>query len=259
MVQPDANRTEPEQIEELMPPREKIFVGGGDFRAIGQQFLEDFIKIGGLKLNEKVLDVGCGIGRMAIPLTKYMQGHKGEYEGIDIVQDGIEWCRENITSKYPNFRFRHVDIYNSRYNPEGKSQASNFRFPYQDGTFDFVFLTSVFTHMLPDDMENYIHEIVRVLRSGGRCLITFFLLNDESLRLLGAGQSSTQLTFRHAFGVYRTNNQDVPEAVVAYDENFVLGLYDKYGLAIQKPIHYGSWCGRKQFLRFQDIVVAVKE
>lgn len=48
-------------------------------------------------------------------------------------------------------------------------------------SFDFVFLTSVFTHLLPEDMNNYFSEVVRVLTHARRCLITYFLLTFESL------------------------------------------------------------------------------
>ncbi len=54
----------------------------------------------------------------------------------------------------------------------------------------FVLLTSVFTHMLPQDMDNYLSEVARVLKPDGRCLITYFLLNPESLALIDAEESS---------------------------------------------------------------------
>lgn len=147
-----------------------------------------FKKIGKYRSVRVGLHAGCGIGRMAVPLTGYLSA-EGSYEGFDIVPEGVRWCQENITPKYPNFRFQIADVHNDRYHPEGSQKASEYRFPYADGSFDFVFLTSVFTHMLPQDMENYLSEISRILRSGGRCLITFFLLNAESLKLIEMGAS----------------------------------------------------------------------
>jgi hypothetical protein len=46
--------------DELTPPQRMIFVGDGDFRAIGKEFLLYFKDLGELKPNENVLDVGCG-------------------------------------------------------------------------------------------------------------------------------------------------------------------------------------------------------
>jgi SAM-dependent methyltransferase len=149
-----------------------------------------------------------------------------------------------------------ADIYNKYYNPSGKCESCDFQFSYEDESFDFVFLTSVFTHMLPPDMENYFAEIARVLKPGGRCLITFFLLNEESLRLVDAKEST--LDFQYRGEGYRTINPRAPEEGLGYDESYILSLYKKNGLAIEEPIHYGNWCQRKSFLSFQDIIVATK-
>ena len=240
----------------LTPPERMIFVGAaGDFKKIGEEFLRYFIELGDLKSNERVLDVGCGIGRMAVLLTKYLD-KRGSYEGFDIVADGINWCRKKITPKYPNFHFQLADVFNKRYNPNGKYKASKYKFPYENESFDFIFLISVFTHMLPQDMENYFCEIARILKRDERCLVTFFLLNKESLQLINTRKST--LDFKYKFGKYRTKNINIPEAAVCYDEAFVLGLYEKYGLKIKQPIRYGSWCGRSNFLSYQDIIIASK-
>jgi hypothetical protein len=115
----------------------------------------------------------------------------------------------------------------------------------------------VFTHLLPADMENYLAQVSRVLKPGGRCLITFFLLNPESNRLIEAGRSSLDL--RHGAGTYRVADPAEPERVVGYDEQHVEELYRQNGLQIRRPIRYGSWCGRSEYVSYQDIVVAQKE
>jgi len=110
--------------------------------------------------------------------------------------------------------------------------------------------------MLPQDLVNYLSEVVRVLKSDGRCLITYFLLNEESARLIDAKSSS--MSFQHALPGCRVENADVPEAVVAYDESAIRNLYQQHGLTIVGPIHFGKWCGREHALSLQDIVVAEK-
>lgn len=237
----------------LIPPEELIFVGGGDFERIGKDFFRIFVEYGGLKPNQRVLDVGCGVGRMAVPLTKYPVA---QYEGFDIVPEGIDWCAKKISRRHPNFHFQRVDIRNKTYNPDGKYTAAEFKFPYESETFDFVFLTSVFTHMLPADMENYLSEISRVLKIGGRMLSSLFLLNFESMKLVHAGISDQD--FRCGAGIYRTVDDNDPEAAIAYIEEYVRRLYTENGLDIVEPIHYGYWCGRKKFLSYQDIIVAAK-
>ena len=241
---------------ELTPPEDLVFIGSGDFKKIGEDFLHYFIELCDLQPHEWVLDVGCGVGRMAIPLTTYLD-RSGRYEGFDIVADGIAWCQENITPRYLNFHFYLADVFNQNYHPKGKYQAAEYRFPYDDHTFDFVFLTSVFTHMLPQDLEHYTAEIVRVLKPKGRCLITYFLLNGKSLSLLAAKKGS--LDFAYQGEGYRMIDQQTPEAAVAYEEAGIRRLYHRNGLHIHEPIRYGAWCERENPFHYQDIVIASKK
>ena len=238
----------------LLPPNWLPSVGGGDYTQIGEEFFEYFVHIAGLKPQERVLDVGCGTGRMARPLARYLQS--GNYDGIDIVAPSIKWCQNTYAHRYPNFHFHFTDIYNKRYNPTGSYQASEYRFQFETSSFDFVFLTSVFTHMLPQDIENYLSEVARVLTQRGRCLITYFLLTPESLKLIEEKASS--IAFSYALEGCRVENKNVPESAVAYDESRIRELYEKHELNILEPISYGSWCGRKNGLSYQDIVVASK-
>jgi len=69
--------------------------------------------------------------------------------------------------------------------PGGQINPKKFVFPYADSSFDLVFLTSVFTHMLPEDVKRYMEEISRVLKSGGRSVVTYFLVNPPSTEVEG--------------------------------------------------------------------------
>ncbi len=240
---------------DMIPPKALSFVGKGDFVKIGREFRQHFVELAGLQPGHRVLDVGCGIGRMAIPLTEYLSP-AGGYWGFDIVKKGIDWCSERITPKFPNFHFQHSDVYNKHYNPDGQARACDYRFPFEDDFFDFIFLTSVFTHMVPADLENYLKEIARVLKPGGTCLITFLLLNKESSGLIRDGKSD--LDFVHEMDGYFTTKPADPEAAIAYDEGVALKFLDQCGLAAEPPVRYGSWCGRKKYLSYQDIVIARK-
>src|SRR5436190_20773342 len=113
--------------------------------------MRHFTALGRLEASHRVLDVGCGCGRMAIPLTRYLDA-TGSYEGFDIAATAIDYCRRQITPRHPNFRFKVADIHNGTYNPAGRTSAANFAFPYEQGEFDFAFATSVFTHLLPEAM-----------------------------------------------------------------------------------------------------------
>jgi len=240
----------------LIPPRSMIYIGDGDYEKTGKEFLGYFIELGHIMPNSKILDIGCGIGRMAVPITKYLT-ENGEYHGFDIVKMGINWANENITSRYPNFYFKHSNIFNQMYNPQGIVNSSNYTFEYSNDYFDFVFLTSVFTHMYAIDVERYIYEISRVMKSKARCLITMFILNDESKDNIKRSKSDQNLIYR-IDNVSFTKDQEIPESAIGFDEDYIKLLFKKNGLMICDSIHYGSWCGRKNYLSYQDIIVAEK-
>ncbi len=243
----------------LTPPRSLIFIGGDNrnFKPLGEKWLQTFIQIGGLQPHDRVLDVGCGVGRMAVPLTGYLDPGSS-YEGLDIVEDGIRWCEQAITPRFPRFRFQRADVYNRCYNPDGQFKASEYRLPYSDNDFDFVFLTSVFTHMLPPDVGNYLREVHRVMRPGGRCLITFFLLNEESLERMRRDEAQADRGFRHDIGGgCLATDPGSAEVAIAYPEDVVTKLFDRCGFRIT-GLHHGGWCGKQGARHGQDIVVARK-
>jgi len=242
----------------LVPSTDAMFDGPPTleaFKASGEEFLRIYKDVARLEPHERMLDVGCGIGRKTLPLTQYLNA-QAVYQGVDITKAGIDWCRERITARFPNFRFLHIDVYNKHYNPNGKCRPSEYKFPLADESFDFVMLGSVFTHMRPDDVANYLSEIRRVLAPEGRCLITYFLLNEESDRLIKAGSST--LNFEHLCDGYRTESLERPELAIAFDEKWVTDLYEKLGLTIQRVDH-GSWCGRADYLSYQDLILATKD
>jgi SAM-dependent methyltransferase len=252
----------------MVPPVQMMFDGPRNlevFKESGEEFLKIYRDVGGLRPNDRMLDVGFGIGRKTIPLTRYLD-ERSVYEGLEITKAGVEWCSQHITPRRPNFRFQQIDVYNKLYNKEGRYRASEYRFPFPDDSFDFVMLGSVFTHMLPEDVTNYLSEIHRVMARGSRCMISYFLLNEETRRLKAEGAKNVSdlakdiipLDFQFGDGVYRVTDQLVPELAVAYDEEWVRKLYADVGLTIER-VDYGLWCGRLQYLSYQDLALATKK
>ncbi len=235
-----------------LPPRRLRFVGAGDFRQTGQQLARLLIDVGGLRMTDRVLDVGCGIGRVAIPLTSYLD-KRATYDGFDVVKRAIRWCSHAITREHPNFRFHLVDVANSEYRSRGGA-AAGFCFPFADGAFDFVFATSVFTHLLAEEMRRYIAESARVLAPGGRLLATFFLLNDVSLAALPVRDV---YNFPHVRGVMRLLDPENPGVGVAIEEEVAFRFLRDAGFRIER-IDYGQWSGRRDFVTFQDVVVCTR-
>lgn len=237
----------------LVPPHGLWFVGGEqDYKATNEEFIGYFIKLGQLTPDQRVLDVGCGIGIMASRLAKFLSP-RGSYDGFDIVKIGIDWASRHIGSRFPNFRFVHADVFNKHYNSKGRLDPNTFTFPYETGSFDFVFLKSLFTHMRPEGVRRYFEEIRRVLKPSGRCLVTAFLLNDESETLINAGKST--LTLTHNLAGYKVLDPKFPETTVGFQQRDFQSWFAHAGLSLNPPIHFGSWCGRQQYLGYQDMLI----
>ncbi len=195
----------------------------------------------GLRPEHRVLDIGSGPGNLAIGLIDYL---RGTYDGIEIHPEAVAWCQHAITPRHPSFRFHRANLTSAAYNPHGHVPASSFRFPFSDQSFDFVFLGSVFTHLLPDAVEHYLHEIARLLVPEGTCVASYFLLNDQTRSGIERGTSFMSFDVRHASGLCRLHDAAVPEAAVALDEAYVRRLHAETGLQVREIRRGGWWSGR---------------
>jgi SAM-dependent methyltransferase len=248
----DAADTLSGRRDALTPPRRLAgYVGDSDFRATGEEFLVHFRDLAGLRSGDRVLEIGCGIGRMARVLVPVL-APPGSYDGFDVVRSGIDWCRAHYVRTPAPFRFHHADLRNDAYNPDGAAPASAYRFPYDDRSFDLVLATSVFTHLLAATADRYLSEAARVLARGGRMFATWLLLTDEICRALPPPFVRLDGSLPGAVA-----DPAVPESAVAYDERWLRARLDTHGLAL-RLIDRGTWAGRPGASR-QDIVIAYRD
>jgi SAM-dependent methyltransferase len=224
---------------------------------------------GGLTEGDRMLDIGCGPGQIAIRVAPHL-GRDGSYEGFDIDERAIAWCRKRIEPTDPRLHFTLTDVGNDLYNPGG-ADATSFRFPYPDGTFTLAFAGSVFTHLKPRESLHYLREACRTLEPGGRIASTWFLLNEESEALLASGaarysalEGGAEMRLEHEMTDadgwrFRTSHPRIPEQRIAVGEDDVRGFYAEAGLEIAE-IRPGHWCGRERTEERpgQDLIVAVK-
>jgi len=125
---------------------------GGEFDAIGILERELLIQFG-LKKDGYVIDVGCGSGRLAKPLSEYLLGG---YLGIDIVPDLVRYARTLV--QRPDWRFE---------------VAKGLSIPAEDAKADIVCFFSVFTHLLHEQSYAYLREAKRVLKPDGKIIFSF--------------------------------------------------------------------------------------
>jgi ubiquinone/menaquinone biosynthesis C-methylase UbiE len=222
------------------------------FEASGAEFMTYLRVLVKMRPSDSILDVGCGCGLMALYLKDYLD-ESGTYAGTDLHEPSIDWCAKHISRRHANFQFKHLDVQSLAYNPKGKHKAEDFTLPYESGSFDVILLKSVFTHLRPAEVENYLKEVSRLLKQNGRCLATFFLSNEEQQQLAAKGLNALKVNFGNE--QWRYVYEHSPESARAYDEGFVLSLLTKQNLTLQAPVHYGHWSGRKDGLSFQDMLV----
>ena len=125
---------------------------GGEFEAIGT-LERDLLVQYGLKKDGYLIDVGCGSGRLAKPLSQY---HTGKYLGIDVVPELVAYAR-NLVNR-PDWRFE---------------AARGLSIPEEDGKADVVCFFSVFTHLLHAQTYTYLKDAKRVLKPEGRIIFSF--------------------------------------------------------------------------------------
>ena len=142
-------------------------------------FRKTTLELGEVRPGQKLLDVGCGTGTLAI-LAKAKAGPDGEVHGIDASPEMIEVACRKADKAGADVRFQ-VGLFED--------------IPFPDDQFDLA-LSSLMLHHLPDELKREgFAEIYRVLKPGGRLLTVDFGAPSNSLishLMLLFGHSRTQ-------------------------------------------------------------------
>jgi len=132
-----------------------------EFWRWGETLTARFLDESGLAFSgaERVLEIGCGIGRMTVPLARRFAA----VDAVDVAPEMVRRAGEALAG-FPHAHARLSD---------GVDLTE-----FADGSFDFVFSYLVLQH-IPDPavVHGYLREIARVLRPGGACHVQ---LNGEA-------------------------------------------------------------------------------
>jgi len=146
------------------------------------------------KGNENVLDVGTGRGLLMIGAAKQLT--TGKAVGIDI------WSTKDLSGNTMQATIRNAELEGMRERTDVQGgDATAMKFP--DDTFD-VILSNVCIHNIPGKKARAqaCSEIVRVLKPGGKALISDFIHTAdyvEAFRTAGAIASRTGMNFLFTF------------------------------------------------------------
>ncbi len=143
---------------------------------IGAACIEQVLRRQGLDINQfaRILDFGCGCGRVIRQWRKLVQSM---LYGVDYNPRLIRWCRHNLP--FAEFAVN-------------KSKA---RLDFSDGTVDFVYSISVFTHLSESNQRFWMDELARILKPDGYLLFTVHgttrlgALNPEERKRFERGES----------------------------------------------------------------------
>ena len=161
--------------EDLPPPDTSLHPTGDDVggkRGLKELRLLEFF---GMRPSSDILDVGCGIGRLAYECAFYLDDG-ATYTGVDIAPPVIDWLNTNYAPRLPGFRFDLLDVNSERYRPDGNVAPDEIRLPYDNNRFDVACSFEVFMHLPLEAVRNYLREIARVLRPEQVAVVTMVLI-----------------------------------------------------------------------------------
>lgn len=216
------------------------------------------------KTGNKILDIGCGTGLLGIASEPFTYD-KGTYTGIDVMSAEVDFCRSHF--KADNYSFIHLDVANPSY---ANAQSAELKpWPIDSASQDLVTGLSVWTHLSEIDATFYMKEIQRVLKKGGKAMITFFFLDesyqesltkrvDEKGRFHSTDQSSWVFDVKayNSINWFTTPTSKNPEDAIGITQGGLDTLLEKSAL---KLIQYysGNW-KEAPGVFFQDILIFEK-
>jgi len=245
---PELRGLPPNRMRLRVGVQNRLLFNGFAFRSTAVHFWMTLLARRHARLDSRIIDLGSGCGRFAMPLRDlnlWGRGFKGHYVGVDIDAEMLAWCARNFDSRFAwhdagrasaTYRPARSD---SQLPPPAPSQslaatpparggggaspsatqvdAGALALPTPDASRDLAFANSLFSHLLEADFIEYVREVARALRPGGWFYFTAFIREHVN----AGGRLGGRWTFAHQRGQAWIETQRYPEAAVAYDEAWV--------------------------------------
>lgn len=169
----------------------------------------------------RILDFGCGCGRTLRHFAPK------PVEGCDVDLAAIAWLQQSLGIE----RFAA-----NRFNPP---------LPWFDATFDLLYSVSIFTHLKEDSQRDWLREIARVLKPGGRALLTVHGERAHARFWSDDIYTSASMKSRlRARGSLSANDGFIFEPYDVRGTNALPGISGDYGLAFHSPAYIEhEWSG----------------
>ncbi len=202
----------------------------------------------------KVLDLGCGCGRMAIPFVDFLD--RGRLYGCDVWADGVAWCEANLTGR-DNAEFHLQPAANNYYFERFDEQVRNaFTLPWLgDGVLDASYAISVFTHLIYEDAFSYLKEINRATKPGGLGYFTFFVIDKYFVAYRDRTGHHTALAQRQPGCFHAYEGQDF---FGGFTHTVLRSLFEQTGWEVV-TFETGSWAEKPGARSYQDTFVVQKK
>jgi SAM-dependent methyltransferase len=214
----------------------------------------ELLRRGQINDASRVIDIGSGCGRLALPFSHVIK--TGAYFGTDVFDEGINWCNEHITSRNSSFKFILQTVENNYYFGGATKPSETLSLGFAEGaSVDFVFATSVFTHLVEQDARRYLDEIARCLKPGGIAYVTCFIIDQHFSQFVARTGMHSAVNLVSAGHYQAYSGQDF---FAGYEMARWRDLVANAGLEIS-GFDPGTWSEKLGALNFQDSFILTKQ